>query len=253
VQKISIITVCYNCEKTILDTLNSVANQENVDVEHIIIDGASTDNTIKIIQAHQGHAKLISEPDKGIYDAMNKGIGLANGDIIGFLNADDIYMSKSVLSIVEKTFLNPDIKACFADLVYVKQNDINTIVRFWQSKPYKIGDFKNGWVPAHPTFFARKSEYAQLGGFNLSYKIAADFEILFRFIEVNNIETQYIPQTLVKMRLGGTTNSSFSNIYKQNKEIIKILRNHYADFNLLSLILQKTKNRLKQFFFRPSN
>lgn len=245
--------MCYNSEKTIRNTLESVANQENVNVEHLLIDGASTDNTVNIIQQYGSVTKLLSEPDKGIYDAMNKGIALADGDVIGTLNADDFYANDKVLAEVAKVFLDPSIEACYADLVYVRQNNVNQIVRFWKSKDYEPGLFKSGWMPAHPTFFVRKSVYNKFGDFDLSYKIAADFELLFRFIEKNAIKTQYLPRVLVKMRLGGTTNKNISNIVRQNKEIASILIKQYTNFSTTKFILTKLLNRLLQFFRRPTS
>ena len=247
--KISIITVCYNSAKTIEDTLKSVANQKDVNIEHILIDGASTDETIKIIKQYDSVTTLISEPDKGIYDAMNKGISLATGEIIGTLNADDFYANDHVLSEVSRIFLDPNINACYGDLVYVSEVNAAQPVRLWKSNNYKSGLFKSGWVPAHPTFFVRKSVYERLGKFNLNYKIAADFELLFRFIEKNKVNTKYLPKVLVKMRLGGTTNKSISNVIRQNKEIFTILREHYADFSMFKFVAKKLINRFLQFYY----
>jgi glycosyltransferase involved in cell wall biosynthesis len=247
--KISIITVCYNSAKTIEDTLKSVANQKDVNIEHILIDGASTDETIKIIKQYDSVTTLISEPDKGIYDAMNKGIALATGEIIGTLNADDFYANDHVLSEVSRIFLDANINACYGDLVYVSEVNAAQTVRFWKSNNYKSGLFKSGWVPAHPTFFVRKSVYERLGKFNLNYKIAADFELLFRFIEKNEVNTKYLPKVLVKMRLGGTTNKSISNVIRQNKEIFTILREHYADFSMFRFVAKKLINRFLQFYY----
>jgi glycosyltransferase involved in cell wall biosynthesis len=250
--KISIITVCYNSEKTIYDTLQSVSNQVFVDIEHIIVDGASSDSTLAIVNQFPHVTKVISEPDKGIYDAMNKGIAMATGDIIGTLNADDFYASNTALKEVLSAFENnPTIAASYADLVYVSENDTNKIVRFWKSQPYKDGLFKSGWMPAHPTFFAKKSVYEKFGLFSLDFKIAADFELLFRLIGQNKIKTKYIPNVIVKMRLGGTTNKSFKNIWIQNKEIVNTLRRYYPDFSLLKFILSKLNNRVKQFIRYP--
>lgn len=231
----------------------SVSNQKNVDVEHIIVDGASKDGTLDIINNHHKVSQLISEPDKGIYDAMNKGIALATGEIIGTLNADDFYYEENVLKEVEKVFLDPEVEACYGDLVYIKQDDVNQTVRFWKSNEYKEGLFKSGWMPAHPTFFVRKTVYERLGAFRLDYKIAADFELLFRFIEQNKIKTQYIPKVMVKMRLGGTTNKSIKNICIQNSEIVNTLRSYYPDFSLLKFILSKFINRAIQFIKHPKH
>ena len=249
--KISIVTVCYNSANTIADTLKSIADQINVDVEHIVIDGQSSDETVAIIKKFPSETTLISEPDKGIYDAMNKGIALANGDIVGTLNADDLYMNNRVLEDVMKIFNDPSVEACYGDLFYVHQNNVEQTVRFWKSKDYKADLFKSGWMPAHPTFFVRKSVYNQLGVFDLNYKIAADFELLFRFIERYKIKTKYIPKVLVKMRLGGTTNKNLSNIFRQNKEIISILNKYYVDFSIVKFVFKKVLNRFFQYIVHP--
>lgn len=247
--KISIITVCYNSVRTIEDTLKSVANQKDINVEHILIDGASKDGTQQIIKQYDSVTVLVSEQDKGIYDAMNKGISLATGDVIGTLNADDFYMDDHVLSNVAKIFLDPNIEACYGDLVYVSEVNTDKAVRFWKSANYKHGFFKSGWMPAHPTFFVRKSVCERLGNFDLNYKIAADFELLFRFIEKNKVNTKYLPKVLIKMRLGGTTNKNISNIIRQNKEIFAILREHYVDFSMFKFITKKLINRFLQFYY----
>jgi glycosyltransferase involved in cell wall biosynthesis len=251
--KISIITVCYNSAATIGDTINSIASQSYANREYIVVDGNSSDATIEIVRASSCVSRFVSEPDKGIYDAMNKGIGLATGDVIGTLNADDFYANNQVLAEVAKVFLDPTVEACYGDLVYVKQDNVDQVVRFWKSRNYESDLFKSGWMPAHPTFFVRKSVYDRLGSFDLDYKIAADFELLFRFIEQNKIKTQYLPSVLVKMRLGGTTNKNVSNIVRQNKEIIAILNKHYGDFSTGKFIFVKLVNRLLQFFCRPQS
>ncbi len=249
--KFTIITVCFNSATTIEDTIKSVASQEGIDVEHIIVDGLSTDGTADIIKRHKSISKFVSEKDKGIYDAMNKGLALATGDVIGTLNADDFYANENVLEEVAQVFLDANIEACYGDLLYVSQQDTDKIVRYWKSRDYVSGLFKSGWMPAHPTFFVRKSVYDRLGGFNLDYKIAADFELLFRLIEQNKIKTKYIPKVMVKMRLGGTTNKNLSNVITQNKEIITILKKQYPDFSVLKFIFKKLSNRFFQFLSRP--
>lgn len=250
--KISIITVCYNSADTILSTLDSIALQNYADIEHVIIDGASKDKTLEIINRHAFTEKVVvSEPDNGIYDAMNKGIELVSGDVVGTLNADDYYMNNLVISEVATIFKDLNVDACFADLIYVNKSDTNKIVRYWKSQPYIGGLFKKGWMPAHPTFFVRKSIYEKYGIFNLKYKIAADFELLFRLIEQNKIKTVYVPKIWVKMRTGGTTNASLTNILTQNKEIISTLRQYYADFSVIGFLFRKLTSRLSQYFNRP--
>ena len=245
--KISIITVCFNSAKTITDTIQSVANQDYTDIEHIIVDGGSTDGTVEIISKASNVAHFISEPDDGIYDAMNKGIALAKGDVVGILNADDFYTSNHVLSKIATVFENPSIDACYADLVYVDQNNTDQVVRYWKSSPFKQGLFLKGWMPPHPTFFCRKSVYEKYGVFNLYYKIAADVEILFRFIEQVGIKTVYLPELLIRMRIGGTTNKSISNILIQNREILTVLVNHYGDVSYFKFFINKLASRVKQF------
>lgn len=251
--KISIITVCFNSGKTIKDTVKSVSIQHYNKVEHIVVDGGSIDATMEIVRASSSVSSYLSESDKGIYHAMNKGLKLATGDIIGFLNADDFYINNSVLTKVAKAFEDESVDACYGDLVYVKENDTNQIVRFWKSKPYKQGLFKLGWMPAHPTFFVRRSVYEKYGMFDLNYKIAADFELLFRFIEKNNIKTIYLPEVLIKMRMGGTTNKNINNIKIQNNEIIQLLKTEYQDFSMVKFWTYKIFNRLKQFIVRPKS
>lgn len=251
--KISIITVCYNSVATIESTLKSVASQDYPNIEYIIVDGGSTDGTLDIVKRYQNVSTLVSEPDQGIYDAMNKGIKLATGDVIGTLNADDFYINNTAMSDVAKTFEGNAVDACFADLVYVGQNDTDKIVRYWKSQQYQPGLFKKGWMPAHPTFFVRKTVYEKFGMFDLKFRIAADFELLFRLIEKSKIHTVYLPKVIIKMRLGGTTNKSLKNIRIQNKEIIQILRAYYRDFSVFGFWFSKIINRFLQRISRPAN
>lgn len=249
--KISIITVSYNCEKTIPDTISSVATQDYHSFEHIVVDGESSDGTAEIVAQSPSVSTSVSEPDEGIYDAMNKGIAMANGDIIGFLNADDFYADNNVLSQVAKVFQDQDIDACYADLIYVRQDNSDQVVRYWKSRPYMQGLFRRGWMPAHPTFFCRKSVYENYGNFNLNYRIAADVELLFRFLEKYRIKSVYLPTTVIKMRLGGTTNQSWRNIRTQNKEVLTALDEHYGRVSRIGFFFGKLLNRSSQFFRKP--
>lgn len=246
-KKISIITVCYNSDDTIKDTLKAIESQDYHNIEYIIVDGGSTDNTIELIKNSPAVTQYISEPDQGIYDAMNKGINMATGDIIGTLNADDFYFNQHVLSKVAASFQDETVDAIYGDLVYVNRVKTDEIVRLWKAKPFVSGLFKKGWVPPHPTFFARKEVYDNFGSFNLKYKLAADFELLFRMIEVNQIKVHYLPEVLVKMRLGGATNKNISNIIKQNKEIISVLKEYYPQLSTCKWLMYKINDRLKQF------
>ena len=217
--KVSIVTPTYNSAKTIVDTILSVNKQDYTNIEHIIIDGGSKDNTLELIRNTPNRVKkIISEPDKGIYDAMNKGVALATGDIVGILNSDDFYNSNDVIAKVVKTFQEGEYEGVYGDLEYVDARNTNRVLRYWESKAYKEGLFKKGWHPAHPTFFVKKEVYDKYGNFNLKYKIGADYEIMLRFIEKNRIKVAYIPETLVKMRVGGASNQSIKNIIKANIE-----------------------------------
>ena len=217
--KVSIVTPTYNSAKTIVDTILSVNKQDYANIEHIIIDGGSKDNTLELIRNTPNRVKkIISEPDKGIYDAMNKGVALATGDIVGILNSDDFYNSNDVIAKVVKTFQEGEYEGVYGDLEYVDARNTNRVVRYWESKAYKEGLFKKGWHPAHPTFFVKKEVYDKYGNLNLKYKIGADYEIMLRFIEKNRIKVAYIPETLVKMRVGGASNQSIKNIIKANIE-----------------------------------
>lgn len=252
--KISVITVCYNSVSTIDDTLRSVAAQSDVNVEHIIVDGGSNDGTLDVINAYQASiAKVLSEPDHGIYDAMNKGIALASGEVIGFLNADDFYINERVLNRVADIFSDPEVDACFGDLLYVEQRDTQAVVRYWKSCHYQKGLFEKGWAPPHPTFFVRRSVFQRFGGFDLSFRIAADLELMVRYLAVHKIRSRYLPEILVKMRMGGTTNRSLSNILRQNQEIMTALQGHGLRASWIWLLGHKFVSRAWQFFIRPKH
>jgi glycosyltransferase involved in cell wall biosynthesis len=250
--KISLITVCFNSAATLGDTLRSVAEQTYPEIEHIIIDGGSTDNSLDVIKNEGSRVGVVvSEPDKGIYDAMNKGIALATGDVIGFINADDFYSNNYVLSKVADIFRHPGIDACYGDLCYVNQVETQSVVRYWRSSDFHPGLFSEGWCPPHPTFFVKRKIYQRFGCFDLSYRIAADVELMMRFLEVHRVRVRYLPEILVKMRMGGTTNKNLRNIAKQNDEILRALRKHGLAANLLAFFGRKIISRGKQFFSRP--
>ncbi len=216
--RISLITACYNSAATIADTLQSVGQQSFKDVEHIIIDGLSTDNTLEIVREFPHVAKIITEKDHGIYDAMNKGIDLASGDIVGIINSDDMYANNEVLKKVAEEFRDPQVKAMYADLQYVDQEGTDKIVRQWKSGPFKRSQFYYGWMPPHPTFFVRRELYEQFGKFNTSLHTAADYELMLRFLLKHKVEPAYLPEVIVKMRTGGLSNVSFANRWRANKE-----------------------------------
>ena len=214
--RISIITVTYNASDHLRDCLESVREQD-VEVEHILIDGASTDGTLNILDAYQDHlAHVTSEKDEGMYDALNKGIGLATGDVIGILNADDFYFSKDTLSRVSEAFSDEHVDAVYGDLVYVDRNNTEKVVRAWRSGEYRPRKFYHGWMPPHPTFFVRHRMYQQYGLFNPELGTAADYELMLRMLLKHGIHAAYIPEVLVKMRSGGVSNQSFKNRLKAN-------------------------------------
>ena len=251
--RISVITVCFNSAETISHTLCSVREQTHGDIEHIIVDGGSKDNTLEVVKAEGAHvAKLVSERDNGIYDAMNKGIALASGEIVAFINADDFYASPNVLTTVAAAFEKGGADCCYGDLCYVSQVDPTRTVRYWRSADFVPGSFEKSWCPPHPTFFVRRSVYQRLGGFDLSFKIAADFELMARYLVASRISSHYIPEVLVKMRLGGTTNRSLSNIFKQNAEIRRALSKNGLRSSLVSFVLNKLVTRAIQFVRRPA-
>jgi len=217
--KFSIITVSYNSSDTIADTIRSVSGQNHSDTEYLIIDGASSDGTLKILDSLKDKIDiLVSEKDNGIYHAMNKGIGKANGDVIGILNSDDIYADEFVLKDVAKIFENPETEAVYADLVYVDRDDTNKVKRKWISGKYTHGDFRKGWMPPHPTFFVQKSVYDKYEAFNLDFTSAADYELMLRLIHKHQIKIAYLPRVIIKMRVGGQSNVTLKNRLKANKE-----------------------------------
>ncbi|MBB3659755.1 glycosyltransferase involved in cell wall biosynthesis [Rhizobium sp. BK650] len=246
--KISVITVVFNNEDTIADTIESVAAQNYSNLEYIVIDGLSNDRTLdRIKERKEIVTTLVSEKDAGIYDAMNKGIALATGDIIGFINGDDFYMP-GTLAKVAKTFQDdPHLEACYGDLCYVRQDDTQIIVRHWRSSPFVPTSFETGWAPPHPTFFVRRDIYKRFGSFDLGYRIAADVELMMRFLERHRIHARYVPGVMVKMRMGGTTNRSLTNIIKQNKEILLALRSHGLDARPFRFLSRKVLSRGAQF------
>ncbi len=252
--KISIITVTQNCARVLKNCLDSVAAQSQVYVEHVVIDGASIDGTLELLRAHRSQlAELVTEPDAGIYDAMNKGIAHASGDIVGFLNADDFYTHDRVLESVAKYFSeDPMLDACYSDLMYVDKFDTSRTVRYWQSNPFEARSFSRGWCPPHPTFFVRRSVYERFGGFDLSYRIAADVELMMRFLEVHKLSVKYVPDVWVKMRMGGTTNKNCRNVWIQNQEVLRALKTHGLSANPLYFFAHKLWSRGLQFLRRPT-
>lgn len=245
--RISIITAVLNKKNTIKYTIESVLGQRYKDIEHIIIDGGSTDGTLDIINRYAGRVRIMSEYDSGIYDALNKGIVLSSGHIIGFLHSDDTYAHSNVLQLVADTVEKYNVDSCYGDLIYVGKNNANKIIRYWKSSAYRPGKFKDGWMPPHPTFFVKKGVYDAHGLFNTTLKIAADYELMLRFLEKNKISTSYIPQVLVHMRCGGISNYSLGDMMLKSIEDFRAWK--INDLKIDSrTILQKNISKIPQFF-----
>ena len=234
--KISIITVSFNSAQTICDSIDSVLSQNYENIEYIIIDGESTDGTIDLINGYDDRvSKFISEPDTGIYDAMNKGISLATGDIVGILNSDDFYIDEFVIEKVIKEFDEQGVDSVYADLVFVNPKNLEKTVRHYDSSQFNPSRFAYGWMPAHPTFFVKKKAYDKYGVFRTDLKIGADFDILVRFLYTHGISYSYIQEVLVKMRVGGVS-TSFSSIWINNIEALKVCRENGIDTNIFKLL-----------------
>jgi len=245
--KLSIITVSYNSAATIEDTIKSVLGQTHEDVEYIIVDGGSTDGTVDIIEryADRGVARWTSGPDRGIYDAMNKGIGMATGEVVGILNSDDVYYDRDVLTDVAAVFVEKKVESCYGDLVYMDKG-LGRVVRRWVSEAYKDGLFEKGWSPPHPSFFVRRQAYERYGLFDPGFSLAADYELMLRFIRKHRVSTAYIPRVLVKMRVGGASNRSLLNIARQNVECYRAWK-HNGMCASPAIIIRKLASRLRQF------
>ncbi len=247
--KLSIITVSYNSAHTIRDTIESVLAQDHPDIEYIIIDGGSTDGTVDIIGEYGSQIDIFfSEGDSGIYDGMNKGLHEATGDVVAFLNSDDFYPCHNIASAVMSEFQDPNVDACYGDLRYVSRMRPERAVRCWRSREFESGLFGKGWCPPHPTFFVRRLIYERYGVFDLSLRLAADVELMIRFLEVKGITARYIPRELVHMRVGGATNESLGNIFRQNGEVWRALEHHGVEAGLLQFLRGKVASRGIQYF-----
>lgn len=244
--KVSIITATYNSEKTIKDTILSLESQDYDNIEFIIIDGGSKDNTLAVAQEHSSRiAKIISEPDKGIYDALNKGILHSTGDIVGFLHSDDIFSYPSAVSDIVKSFSNNDVDAVYSDLNYVSQKNMNKVVRKWHSGVFDIKKLKFGWMPPHPTFYMKKKKYDEWGVFDISYRISADYDSLLRYLYVHKASVFYLPKVLISMRVGGESNRSLSNIIKKSREDIDVIKKNGLFWPVV--LICKNLSKLPQF------
>ena len=250
--KISVITVCYNSEKTIRDTFESVLVQDYQDIEYIVIDGGSTDDTMKIIHKYSDRIDMVvSEPDNGIYDAMNKGLQLATGEVIGFLNSDDFYSYDSVLSDVANQFeQKTNVDLIYGDLVFVEPSNTQKIVRFYHSSNFKAWKLRFGWMPPHTASFIKRSAYEKVGVFNLNYKIAADYELFVRMLMVHKLAYTRFNKILIKMRTGGLSTSGIKNSFLLNSEIVKACKRNGIYTNIFFVLL-KIPFKILEIFRKP--
>lgn len=244
--KVSIITACFNSAATIRDTIESVLSQGHPDIEYIIIDGKSTDGTLDIINEYSSRlTKVVSEKDEGIYFALNKGIQLATGEVIGILHADDIYNSNFVIASVAEKMKTTD--AVYGDLQYVDRAETNKVIRNWKSGLYHAGKFRKGWMPPHPTFFLKKRCYDQFGLYDTSFKTAADYELMLRMIHKLGVSIAYIPEVLVKMRVGGVSNKSLKNRIRANREDKRAWEVNDLKAGVLTFV-RKPLSKIGQYF-----
>lgn len=238
--KVSIITVAYNSGTTISDTIQSIINQDYPNIEYIIVDGKSQDNTLQIIEKYSKvfPIKWISESDKGLYDAMNKGIMMASGDIIGILNSDDFYHRTDAISKIVDGFRDEETDCVFADMRYVHSENLNKTVRYYSSRNFKPTKFKWGYMPGHPTFFVKSKFFRTIGYYKIDYEIAADFELLIRFLHTHKLRYKYLPIDLLKMRIGGKSTESFRSNLLLNKEIVRACKENGIQTNVFRLYLK---------------
>lgn len=248
--KISVITAVLNNKDFIEGCIRSVRNQSYKNIEHIIIDGASTDGTLDIINNFRdGISRVVSEKDSGMYHAINKGIGLAGGDVIAILNADDFYPDENIIEEVAGAFEEYGTDAVYGDIIYVSKADAGKIVRYWKAGPYNKGAMRTGWMPPHPAFFVKKNVYEKYGLFNTDFRIAADYEICIRFLYKYGISLSYLPRVLVKMRLGGRSNATFSGLLLKSAEDFRAWKSNGLKASPATIIL-KNAMKIPQFIIR---
>ncbi len=244
--RVTIITATLNSERYLQDCIASVKNQDYDDIEHIIIDGQSTDNTIKIIRHNKHISAWVSEPDRGMYDAINKGISLATGDIIGVLNSDDMFASADVISEIVKCFRTTGSDSVFGDLVYVHPANTGKVFRYWKGLPYKRSRFKTGWMPAHPTFYIKRSLIDEYGGYENHYFTAADYEFMARYLYLLKVTASYLPKMIVKMRNGGISNGNLLHRLRANRRDYLAMKKNNIPFAFFVSIL-KPLSKIPQY------
>ena len=245
--KISVVTVVYNRVITIEQSLQSVQQQSWKSVEHIVIDGASTDGTLKVLEANRMKISvLVSERDQGIYDALNKGFSLATGDVIGVMHSDDLFADPHVLQRIADRFSNHEVDAVYGDLDYVGKENTNRVIRRWRPGEFSLRKLAWGWMPPHPTLYLRRSVVEKYGGFDTTYRIAADYDAILRYFAVGRIRANYIPEILVKMRVGGESNRSLSRLFTKTREDLRALRSNKVGG--MGALIWKNLSKVGQFF-----
>lgn len=246
--KVSIVTVTYNSGKYLEECINSVISQQYHDIEHIIVDGKSTDDTLQIIRKYESHiTRWISETDKGIYDAINKGMMMATGDVVGILNSDDLLDSEDVISEIVKVFENQQTDTVYGDLEYVDTNDTNRVIRVWKGRPFKRSRFLYGWMPAHPTFYIKRVLLEKYGYYQNHYYTAADYEFMARYLFKNRVSSSYLPKLIVKMRMGGQSNKNLRHRIRANRRDYLAMRKNKIPLAFFASIL-KPLIKLHQFY-----
>lgn len=249
--RVTLITATYNSGASIKTCLDSVVSQDYDDFEYLIIDGKSSDDTLSIVKDYQqkySYIKLISEKDQGIYDALNKGVLLSKGDVIGFVHSDDLLASKTVIFEIVATLKNKALDGVYGDLEYVRKEDTAKVVRFWKSRSFNSKLLSKGWMPAHPTLFLKKEVYEKHGLFNLTYQISADYDFMLRVLKDDNLKFGYLPKVITKMRIGGASNGSINNIIKKTKEDYRAIRSNQIG-GWFSILIKNT-SKIKQLFTR---
>src|SRR5438105_5470663 len=248
--QISVITAVKNRASTLGACIRSVQGQSWPCVEHIVVDGGSTDGTLGVLAGSRSHlAKLICEPDGGVYEALNKGIAASSGDVIGFLHADDEFATQSTIETVARAFEDPCVEAVYGDLMYVRRDDPGRVVRYWRAGQYSRGRLANGWMPPHPTFYVRRGVYGRFGAFDTRFKIAADYENMLRILWRGGVHAVYIPQVLVRMRTGGMSNRLL-NVFLKSREDYAALREN--GIGAVQALLLKNVTKLPQFVVKTS-
>lgn len=245
--KISVVTVCFNAERTIAHTLRSFLEQDHADKEMLVLDGGSRDGTLRVVESFSDPSiRVVSEPDRGLYDAMNKGLRGFAGEAVGFLNADDCYADRQSLSALSEGLAQADI--VYGDLDFVGDHEEGRVVRTWRGRPWRKGAFASGWMPPHPTFYVRRAVVEKTGEFDLSLSIAADYDFMLRALELGGFSHRFLPRVLIRMQAGGKSNSGISGYMKSNLQALRARRRHLGAGLVDYALIAKPLSKAAQFF-----